>query len=81
MWISLTTIMTLLWEKLSLSKLKMKATSNTVDVSGRPDQSLCLKWHHEKESFYLPNVSYTTCGCCLEMFLVWIFLFYAVLFI
>lgn len=73
MWISLTTVMTLLWEKLSLSKLKMKATSNTVHGAGRTDQSLCLKLQHEKDSIYLPNVNYKICGCCLEMLLFLIF--------
>lgn len=81
MWISLTTIMTLLWETLSFSKLKMKATSNMVHVSGRTDQSLCLKWHREKESTYPPNVNYKACGCYLEMLLFLIFLFYAMHFI
>lgn len=39
MWISLTTIMILLWEKLNLSKLKMKVTSNMVCVPGCTEQS------------------------------------------
>lgn len=73
MWISLTTIMTLLWEKLSLSKLKMKVTSNTVHVAGRTDLSLCLKLQHEKDSIYLPNDNYKICGCCLEILLFLIF--------
>lgn len=43
MWISLSAIMTLLWETLNLSKLKIQVTSNVVRVSDRTDQFCRLK--------------------------------------
>lgn len=43
MWISLTAIMTLLWEKLNLSKVEIQVTANVVHVSDCADRFFCPK--------------------------------------
>lgn len=42
-WISLTAILTLLWEKLNLGKLKIQVTSSVVPVSAGTDHFFCLE--------------------------------------
>ena len=43
MWISLTAIMTLLWEKLNLSKVEIQVTATVVHVSDCADKFFCPK--------------------------------------
>ena len=76
MWILLTAIMTLLWEKFNLSEVKIQVSENVVHVSDCTDQFFFLLskiGEMQGENTFLPNVKHETSkttfwGCLLKPF-------------